>query len=843
MPRGLTRVGPVDVVVIVPSAPLRAAVVGWLRAERRVQVVRAVAHAADLGDRRVECDLVVASALGGARELREIGRRFGSRAGLVALSLDGTVLPAPWSAAKPGASRAALLDHAMPHPERTFAKSAAALSAIVVAFVGVVLSVAYVPVSGVSFDRAALAYAARYPDAGTWWHVYGLGGPYLATAEWPLLKAVASLGGGPEAFVPLAGAVVALLGVAFLLLALRLGAGPLALPSALAAVALPAVWVWPRAGDAGSVLGLAGVLLALAGDRLGRARFLAAALATAVSAFGGVLWILVTALALFASGVLARRVRVSLAGALFGALATLAVTGPPLVARGAVGVAPPLARTPTLSDLAPLVAVCALTGAAVAARRARPVPVALAVAAVVGASALALAVPARTVGVAAVASTGAMGRLAVHPTEALEYATLQPDLPTTGSDAGPDLMLGALPKAATNARLEWLGADRAVLPDRSSAIVFNERDWSLLDRERLLFSAPSVRPVLTAGITPTLLVVADDPDAATFGDALVALGATSERVIAVRSRVALDELDRDTLREFTMLVVYGRPWRDVAKAGAVLDDYLALSGFVFMDAAGLAGAQPLVGEARTVPAGSGDTRTIGDAALLPARAFDGRVVGVGPFTYRSDPAWEQAALAVGNDRVVQYGESKVAGDVGVPAHMVWSGVDLPARATAGDAGAMAQLESALSWMLTAADVQVTGGYGRPSGDVLETDIARSRFVDPTHWRIELKAAATGILFKQRYHPQWRAYQVDRSPSGLEQRTPLKGLSETAMGEMYVTLPPNARIVDLVFERDPFEPAERGLSLLATAIVVGVSLVLWRRGSLGPPGGTRREVQR
>ena len=51
--------------------------------------------------------------------------------------------------------------------------------------------------------------------------------------------------------------------------------------------------------------------------------------------------------------------------------------------------------------------------------------------------------------------------------------------------------------------------------------------------------------------------------------------------------------------------------------------------------------------------------------------------------------------------------------------------------------------------------------------------------------------------------------------------------ETTQGYMYVTLSPNARVVDLEFDRHPFEPATRGVSAIALFAVLGISFFQWR----------------
>ncbi|MBI2982891.1 MAG: hypothetical protein HYY42_01670, partial [Chloroflexi bacterium] len=272
MARQVMRLGPVHVVVVAPSSALRGALTSWLRTNKRVRLVRSAGSAAELGQHKIDCDLVVASALEGTRDLRALSRRFGKSAGLVALSLGTAPLPAGWVPVRPGATNGHVLDHAVPHPERSVAKTSAALAAIVVALAALLVSIAWVPETSISFDRAALAYAARFPAAATWWHIWGAGGPYLASTSWPLLKLAALTGGGPEVFVLLSGAIGALYAVSFLLLALRAGAKGFAVVAALAAIVPPALWVWPRGGDLASLGGLAGVVLALAGTRAGRLR-------------------------------------------------------------------------------------------------------------------------------------------------------------------------------------------------------------------------------------------------------------------------------------------------------------------------------------------------------------------------------------------------------------------------------------------------------------------------------------------------------------------------------------------------------------------------------------------
>src|SRR6266511_1519191 len=349
------QIGQVHVVVVVPHASLRASLVAWLRANKRVRLVRAVASVADLGTHHIDCDLVVASALDGPRGLRAIAKRFGKQAGLVALS---TVL-----------------------------------AAAVAAVAGLVVAVFWIPATAASFERAALAYAARYPDTGTWWHIYGAGGPYLAAASWPLLRLAALTGGGPEVFILLAGAVAAIYAVAVLLLALRLGARHLSVVVALAAILPPALWVWPRSGDVSSLVGLTSVVLALAGTNTTRNRFLTTALATAASAFGGILWVLAAAAVVVGGGVRARRIRASLFGAVLGMLASAAVTVPPLLSRGIDGLRPSLVRTPALSDAMPVVASAALVAMVLARGRLRRLAWGLAGVALVSANVLALQVP------------------------------------------------------------------------------------------------------------------------------------------------------------------------------------------------------------------------------------------------------------------------------------------------------------------------------------------------------------------------------------------------------------------------------------------------------------------
>ena len=89
-------------------------------------------------------------------------------------------------------------------------------------------------------------------------------------------------------------------------------------------------------------------------------------------------------------------------------------------------------------------------------------------------------------------------------------------------------------------------------------------------------------------------------------------------------------------------------------------------------------------------------------------------------------------------------------------------------------------------------------------------------------------ATTGILFKERYHPQWRAVAIERQGiSGTQTRTALN-VRATAHGYIYVTLPPNARTVEFVFERHPFEAAARGVSAIGLALAAGITFFLLRQ---------------
>jgi hypothetical protein len=144
-------------------------------------------------------------------------------------------------------------------------------------------------------------------------------------------------------------------------------------------------------------------------------------------------------------------------------------------------------------------------------------------------------------------------------------------------------------------------------------------------------------------------------------------------------------------------------------------------------------------------------------------------------------------------------------------------------------------------MLGDAAVGVTGNYGRPDGTPcepgklegtcatqLDSETGVATFHSPTSWRVRMKVATTGVLFKEQFHPQWRAYQVEEmSVPGQESKTPLE-IRQTVDAHMYVTLPPNARTVEFVFERHPLETASRGISAVAAFITIAVSFFLWRR---------------
>ncbi|MGQ0805026.1 MAG: hypothetical protein ACT4PI_14345, partial [Actinomycetota bacterium] len=355
---------------------------------------------------------------------------------------------------KPGASRTHVLDHAVPHPERAFRASATALGGLLIANVAAFAAYLYVPQAGVSFERAALAYAERFPDNSTWWHVWGAGGPFLASPSWPLLKAAALTGLGPSAFVLLAGFIGAVCAIALLALIRRTTGLRVALVAATLAALAPALWVWPRGGDVGSLAGLAGLMLAISTTATRRLRFPSVAFAVVVSAFGGYAWVVAACLVAVASaaGQKGHR-RSTVAAAFFGLVMSTAIAVPPVLSRGLDGLRPSLARALAASDFAPLIGVAAIVAICVAlgrGRRWRPV-IALAVVLLVAANALALVVPLAAPAPPGIPTTGAFGRLAVHPAQALSIVTSNPELPTTGADVPASVMLGEAERIATGA--------------------------------------------------------------------------------------------------------------------------------------------------------------------------------------------------------------------------------------------------------------------------------------------------------------------------------------------------------------------------------------------------------
>lgn len=142
---------------------------------------------------------------------------------------------------------------------------------------------------------------------------------------------------------------------------------------------------------------------------------------------------------------------------------------------------------------------------------------------------------------------------------------------------------------------------------------------------------------------------------------------------------------------------------------------------------------------------------------------------------------------------------------------------------AGDAIAAAHFQRVLSWGLKG--LKPSGPWPKPDGPVYDTPSGKVTFVDPARWEIELKVATTGILFKESYHPRWRAFQVDRGAQ--VSRTPLP-IFPTTHGLMFVAPPANAQVVEFVFERHPAETATRGVSGIAAFIIAATAFFVWRR---------------
>ena len=689
--------------------------------------------------------------------------------------------------------------------------SLATIGAFAAVIVGTLAAVSYTPATGVSWQRGALAFAHRFPGwDDAWWHTWGAGAPMLADPGWPVLRLAAALGDPSLAFRALAATSAVLCAVAVALLAARLRSGLLTAAGAgLTVLAFPALWSWVRGGDATSLIGLAGALLAATASLVGRRRIAAVALAVGLASAGGYVWLL-SAVACVV--VFNRNDRLhSAVGIALGVALSSGLTIPPVLARGELAVLPPLHRPPALSDLTP-VAACVLALLAARAARAyggrRVLAGALLTIGLGGSSALALAVPVVTAD-EQLEERGPFTRVAASTDRSLRLLSMNPALSVTADALDRQVLRAEVPADAQRARLDWLAVDRALPPDESSALDYYARDWQAEDRQRLVFQGPVPRPLLTAGSTTSILVVANVEDAGVVGDALIRLGATSDIIVPVRAQVPLDVLDAAALQRFTAVFVYGSPFRNRAAAARVLDDYLASGGIAIVDTGSSTVPGPLVDSSEEVAGQPGQLVVRGDAARIGS---DRPLTDGAPLVSTARPDWEEASLSIGERRVIVLG-TRDSGKA------VWSGVDLPRRTAAGDAVSREHLEAVLRWALESA-AATSGPWAAPAGNEYAFEDGSATFLAPGRWRIDLTHSVNGVLFKEATHPFWGAYQVEG-----RSRIPLPILP-TTHGFMYVALPPNARRVEFVFET-PGRDVARGVSA-AALLGVAASLRLRRR---------------
>lgn len=811
--------------VVAASPRLRSALARWIRADPAVQVVAAVPGSSDVTEAHRFSDLVIASGLGSQRELREIRDRVGRGEGLVALTLRNEPVPPGWTRVGPGTGRAAVLGHArrrararLPRGrgaqagQRSLVRTAIVMaSGSLLALVAAAVAAAfYTDPTGASWQRAALVFAERFPDAeDAWWHSWGVGAPLLADPGWPALRLAAGLTDPTLAFRSLAAFGASLCSIAVALLARRLGSPrTVAALAGATALALPGLWTWARGNDALSLIGLAGALLAASASRAGVWRIALVALSIGLSSVGGFVWLAVAALAALGGTRTARSD--SLAGVALGWLLSSILTLPPLVLRGDLAGAPPLARAPALSDVVPA-AVCVLTLGAVWALRQRgairPLGAALAVIGLAGSSALALAVPRDAVD-QPLAAVSPFTRVAASTGRSLRLQATDPTLSATADALDPRALRGEVSLREQAADLEWLAVDRALAPDEASAGRYIGRGWQAVDRARQLFGMPAPRPILTAGLTTTLLVVARPDDLRLVSAALIALGSSSDLLIPVGTSLPLEAIDTATLETFTAVFVYGAAFDNRGAAARVLDGYVESGGIVVVDVAGSAAAGPLATAVEPVAEPPGPFVSRGDVASLGS---DRPLASGPPLVSIARPTWEQASLSVGERRVIVVGEKGPG-----KGRVVWSGADLPRRAAAGDPVSQDDLATLLRWAIGTAAV-ATGPWPAPAGNEYPFPGGTATFLAPGHWRIDITQAATGVLFKEAMHRFWTAYQVES-----RSRIPLT-IWPTAHGLMYVPLPTSARRVEFVFET-PLRDLGRGLSALAIlGIAVGTFL--------------------
>lgn len=321
--------------------------------------------------------------------------------------------------------------------------------------------------------------------------------------------------------------------------------------------------------------------------------------------------------------------------------------------------------------------------------------------------------------------------------------------------------------------------------------------------------------ILAARNTRSALVIGNDQ---AYGYLLRALGLSdidSTALIPVRGGESLDDHSLAELRQFDLVVLYGYQARDLGSSFARLEEYVRGGGNLLIEAnnspLATSGSAPAPIPGTSIQGAQvgpdwkltvADTQIAGGIDLgsfAPAR-YDGGPWGISYIPQSSISAWAHSVLLSDGRPVV------VAGNLGA-GHVLWSGMNLPYHAASTlNREESRLLGDAIAW--TAPTERLSPEF-------------QAEFVNPELRRVTVGSAATGVLLKENWVPNWVATVNGRAAP----------IYRAGPDFMYVPIPSGTArpaTVEFQFTRTAVEWTGDAISVLAVIGLLGWLVWPWIR---------------
>lgn len=303
------------------------------------------------------------------------------------------------------------------------------------------------------------------------------------------------------------------------------------------------------------------------------------------------------------------------------------------------------------------------------------------------------------------------------------------------------------------------------------------------------FEIENPSPILSATNSTPVLFIGDKAGYNLFFRNLTLINLNSQRIIPVSGKRFIDDYKLSDLTPFKTIALYNYRYKQKEKAHKLLQDYVYQGGNLIWEVAGSPDEEGELPEpAPVTQISKKEVKEDWDFKALNNEITSGvNFTSFSPLIYNDDfwklsitstphlRPWAKGTLGKNGQLIAaagNYGQGKV----------VWTGFNFPYHIDANRNREEAKfLARIIDWLET---------EGKPKEVVYGIE-----FINPEKRTIEIKEPTKGILFKESYYPNWRAYLLDLE--GKKKNLEIR-LAGPAM--MYVLLPNETRIpAKVVFE--------------------------------------------